>query len=244
MKGNEAVGHYNAAYKIVLLLIGFGGLASTAILPAMFRLYKKSIDDLGKFMVDVFRILALLGMPIAVLGLFLSAPITDLIYGAEYGNSILALTLLLWSVCTVFINIPFATCLLASGRQVNYLICVSIGAGINFVLNFILIQKYSLNGAAVATIVTEVIVLTLLILASRKVVKLTIIPTILRIILANFSLFIFMYFFQGNIMVKTFIGIIIYILLVFVLGIIKKADLKLIPLLQTSKNRKGFNDQQ
>jgi O-antigen/teichoic acid export membrane protein len=42
MKGETVVGWYNAAYKVVLLFIGFAGLFGTAIFPVLARSYKES----------------------------------------------------------------------------------------------------------------------------------------------------------------------------------------------------------
>jgi len=231
MKGDEIVGWYNAAYKLVLLLIGFGGLVSTTILPSMFRLYKRSTEELGKFMHTTFRVLVVVGLPIAVSGLFFSGEIIQLVYGAEYINSVLALTILFWTVFTVFANIPFATCLLGAHRQTKYLLCVSIGAVVNLVLNFLLIPKFSLYGAAAATVITEVIVLNLLIWYSRKVIPIRLVDVLVRGCPASLVLAIFFYLVSLNLIAKAAIGFVIYIGVLFLIGGLSKDDLQWIGLM-------------
>ncbi|MGB9763467.1 MAG: polysaccharide biosynthesis C-terminal domain-containing protein [Minisyncoccia bacterium] len=44
------------------------------------------------------------------------------------------------------------------GDYKNYLIVVSVGAIINFILNLVLIPKYGINGAIISTILAEVFV--------------------------------------------------------------------------------------
>ena len=126
---------------------------------------------------------------------------------------------------TVFANIPFANYLLASNRQVKYLICVSCGAAFNFGLNLALIPRYSLTGAAMATVLTELMVFTLLIHSSRSMFSRAMVGDSLRILAANAALFVLLYFIKSTILVTTIFGIGGYPVFLVMCGALVKKDI-------------------
>ena len=96
-------------------------------------------------------------------------PILTLIYSAEFEPGIVTFKILSFTLFTTFINTPLSYLLLAKNRQNDYLKIVMAGAILNLVLNILLIPKYSLLGAAIATVVTELLLFILyLYFASNK----------------------------------------------------------------------------
>ena len=183
----------------------------------------------------IFRVLFFISLPIALAGLFFSNHIILLVFGAQYIHAVTSLKILLWSVFTVFINIPFATLLLASGKQMRYLMCVSIGACVNFGLNLLLIPRLSHQGAAIATIVTEIVVLVLLYVYSRKEIHIAIPGTVLRGVICSAALGAFFYTVSIAPIVEVLLGAILYGILLKSIGGFSKEDVTMV--VQVIKNR-------
>jgi len=225
MKGVTVVGWYNAAYKIVLLFLGFASLFGTTIFPVLSRYHKESLDKLREFVFHSSRFNIFFGFPIAVGGTILSGQIIQFVYGSAYQSSILPLQILIWSVSTVYFNCSFAFCLLACDRQKEYMYSVIAGAIVNLILNIMLIPKYSMLGASIATIVCEVITLGLILFYSRRIVKA--IPGIdfLKTLGSSAFMGMVLYFLQGNLLIRVLVGIFVYLGVMIALRGIRGEDL-------------------
>lgn len=224
MKGVTVVGWYNAAYKIVLLFIGFATLFGTAIFPVLSRCYKESLDQFRKFVLRFSRLTIFFGLPIAVGGTILSDQIIQFVYGSAYQPSVLPLQILIWSVFTVYFNCSFAFCLLASDRQKEYMYSVLIGAAVNLTLNLMLIPKYSMLGASIATIVCEVVTLGLILFYSGRIVKSIPWIDLSKVIGSSSLMGLVLYSLSGNLLIKVFIGIAVYLGAMIILRGIHRED--------------------
>lgn len=173
MKGEEIVGWYSAAYKIILIISAFGGMYQFTIFPILSNFYKTSIEKLKVLMENSLTLAFLILIPIVVLVFSLAPIIIRLIYGIQYLNSILILQILIWNVPLIFISGLFAHFLLACGEQKRYMINVTVGAATNLILNVILIPPVGMIGAAIATIVAELMVLIMGYRGSKNIVKLS-----------------------------------------------------------------------
>jgi len=117
------------------------------------------------------RLTLAVGVPLAAGGMLLAEPLMGFAWGEEFRTASAApFAILVWSVATVFANVPYATILLATGRETRYLRAVGAGAALNVLANFVLIPRFGLTGAAAATMASEVVVLSLYILETRSIV--------------------------------------------------------------------------
>lgn len=149
----ETVGWYQAGYKIILLFIGLAGIVQMAFGPVFSRSSKpESLESSVKMFATVLYLAAILSTSFLV---FLKTEIIQILFGSMYTGSVQCLALLAISMFFVFISTIFMAPLLFIGRQKDYLAIVMSGAILNIILNLLLIPKYSYNGAAVATIVSN-----------------------------------------------------------------------------------------
>jgi len=155
MQGNEVVGWYNAAYRLMLVLSFIPAALLGAIFPIMSRLHKSSQDTLKFAYERSFKYLLILGFPIGVGTTILANRIITMVYGLEYVPSIIALQVLVWSEVFIFLNIVFATLLNSMDKQITVTKQCALGAALNVVLNLLLIPRYSYIGASIATVATE-----------------------------------------------------------------------------------------
>ncbi|MGB9613759.1 MAG: flippase, partial [Candidatus Margulisiibacteriota bacterium] len=155
----EVVGWYNAAYKIFLVLVGFLGLWQSTAFPVVSRRIIEDRERTITFLNKYARLTLLVVVPLVLLITFLAPWIIKLFYGVEYQSSSIALQMLVWSTLLIVIfGIYGILVMIPLGRSKEFLYGVGSGAVVNVILNFILIPRFSFIGAAVATILSEVMV--------------------------------------------------------------------------------------
>jgi O-antigen/teichoic acid export membrane protein len=218
MKSNEEVGWYNAAYTVILFTQVFGVIMTASFFPKLSQKYKESLESLKAVVNKFAKILHIFAWPIAFGGTLLASRILIFFYGKEYLPGTLALQILAWSMAIIYINTTYGEIIKATDRQKLYLIGVGGGAVLNVILNFLLIPLLSLNGAALATLLTEIAVLIFMYIQVNKLISVrlsayAVIPLCLSIIM---GFLIYFYFSNLNIILVIFLGALIYFLLLMV----------------------------
>jgi O-antigen/teichoic acid export membrane protein len=155
MRTDAAVGIYNASYKIIDMLAIVPSILLTALYPVFSRFHQDNKLLLKKSFNLALRYLAIACIPI-VIGVFLIADkIIILLYGSGYLESISVLKILIFISLISFINTPLFVALNAIGKQRITMINTAFTALANIVMNSILIPIWGINGAALATIISE-----------------------------------------------------------------------------------------
>jgi O-antigen/teichoic acid export membrane protein len=157
MKGDETVGWYNASFALVNNFTLFAAVFMGAAYPTFSRLYSSSPDSLKIAYQKSFKYLFLLGLPITVGGMILADRIILLLYGNEYLPSVSAFRILIWAVFPSHLCYLFSTFMNSINRQGMNLFFMIISTLANILLNLILIPQFSLIGASIATVSSEVI---------------------------------------------------------------------------------------
>lgn len=169
MQGDEVVGWYNAAYRLVFVLTVIPGVYFTSAFPAMSNYYVTSKESLKLIYEKSIKYMIILAVPIALGTSLLADKAIMLIFDPGYSNSIIALQILVWAVAFVFISSGFARLFESSNKQIIVTIVAGACALLNVVLNLILIPKYSYIGASIATVMTEFTALAILFLWSSRI---------------------------------------------------------------------------
>ena len=211
-------GWYNAAYKIIHVTIIPASLISKSFFPVLSKFFNESKERLQKAWDKQMESMILLAVPLMVGGIVLAPRIIYSFYSSTFAPSILAFQILMLTVGIIFLYRPFYDVMISSNNQKKVFGITVFGAIANIILNLILIPKYSLYGAAVATLLTYIFILPMYF---RFTVKLTSIsPFRLKFfftsILAIFSS-VLMYFmiiqpsiYSLNIFFSSIIGIMTY----------------------------------
>lgn len=155
------VGWYDAAYRIIGPAIIVMTLISMGFYPALSRFFKESKDKLQELWNLQLEIMILLGAPLTFGGFVVAPGLVHFLYGASYAPAILAFQFLIFVAGLNFLYNPYGMALLISNQQKKHLWAISIAALTNVVLNLILIPRFSLYGAAIATVITYVLLLVL-----------------------------------------------------------------------------------
>ena len=167
----EFVGYYTAAVSFIGALSPIVGFASVALLPMFTKLKGKQLS-LG--LKKSARLTIFISSIIFLVTLFSSYLIILIIYGKEYLPSIDILRLLSPLIFTIPLIALYTSYFLSQNKPQIISKYLIISTLINIILNYILISKllvygqiYSVYGAAIATIISQVVYLIGLII-SRK----------------------------------------------------------------------------
>jgi O-antigen/teichoic acid export membrane protein len=153
-KNFQMVGWYSAANKYIDAVAWVPQSAMGVVFPALSLLGAGDRRRLAFAYEKSFKMLAVLGLPLAV-GLGLTADsIVHFTRGFE--QSIPALQILAPSVVLLFVNNAFIYTLTAINRQLDFTRLALFTLAVNVILNLVLIPPYGYLGAAVASTVTEV----------------------------------------------------------------------------------------
>lgn len=213
MVGDYATGIYNATYKLISVLNLFYSVYTAVIFPVMSKLFKNDKKLLIISYEKSIKYLMLIIIPIAIGTMFYSLDIIQLIYGHKYDQAASVLSILIWTVCLLFISGASNNLLNASHREVTVTKIYAIAAVFNVVLNFFMIPHFSYNGAAITTVLSDVLIV---VLQTYVIYKLGHRPSknlyseLIKIIIGSAVLGIALYFLNLNMWIAIPVGIIIY----------------------------------
>ncbi|MFZ0441867.1 MAG: flippase [Methanobacterium sp.] len=233
MQGNEAVGLYNAAYRIVLFLLFIPTVINSAIFPVMSRLYVSSSNSLEQIVEKYFKFMILIGIPIGVLITILSTQIIILIFGNAFLASAPALQILIWATVLTFGNAAFVQLFQSTNKQILLTKITFIGMVVNITLNFILIPKFSYIAASFNTLLTELIILSLVMIMAYRLGYINkgtrLIKDSIKIIISSLLMGLFIWEFKDlNLLILILISGFLYLTILLVLRGIDSDDIKII----------------
>lgn len=149
------VGYYAAAYTLISFMINLGGTYTQSLTPTLTRVAGGATARTSLYHSSTAQVFAI-ALPLAAGGAFLAGDIVRLIFGAEYqAASGLALQLLLWSVPLALLREVNIVALVVNGHQMKVLRMTAISAALNLGINFLLIPRFGIAGAATSTVITE-----------------------------------------------------------------------------------------
>jgi O-antigen/teichoic acid export membrane protein len=166
------VGIYNAALPTAQLIRAIPGAFATIFFPVVSELYARNkIDDLRTTYSAVTKWMVSLIFPAFLLVLLFPQQVIGILFGADYVAGATALWILVLGFTVGAVLGPASAILQTYGRTKTLMATSYIGAAINFLLNFLLIPIYGVNGAAIATAVSLALLYILNFLFARRVAK-------------------------------------------------------------------------
>lgn len=153
--GSEAVGQYAAAVRLSEAWYFMPMAISASLFPAIInakkvseKLYYERLQKLYNFMV---WIAAAIALPMT----FMSDWIVKLLYGEQYYEAGGVLMIHIWAGIFVFLGVASGRWFVSENLQKYTFYRTVSGAIINIILNLSLIPKYGIQGAAVATLISQ-----------------------------------------------------------------------------------------
>ncbi|WP_059173413.1 flippase [Bacillus sp. FJAT-27445] len=156
-KDESAVGLYNAVYKIINALIIIPQVLSNSFFPYITSLINKNPDEYKRAVITCLRIVVLIVLPVSVGILFESQKIVYLLFGEKFAPATNTLVLLGVGMVFLSINTIIGTILLSRNSNSIMIKISIISLILNVLLNASLIPKLAIEGAAIATLTTEIL---------------------------------------------------------------------------------------
>lgn len=225
--GDYATGIYNATYKLISVFTLFYGVYSSVIYPVMSKLYKNDKSLLLISYEKSIKYLMMVMIPLSVAITLYSSDIIGFIYGHQYDAASLVLCILIWTVCLLFVNGPGNTLLNASHKEVTVTKIYLVAAVFNVVLNLILIPYLSFVGAAITTVLSDILIFSIQKYIIHKIAQKPhrkLYYDLGRIIAGSAILAVALHFLKLNMWVALPVGIIIYLASVYMLGLFDDDD--------------------
>jgi len=170
--GDKEVGLYSAAVKLseVWYVIPLALIQSVA--PVLVKSYNENIHKYNYRLQKLFNLLTLIGLVIAVPTIFLSGWIVEIVFGGAYSNSSGIFAIHIWSI--IFVGWGLLRNHILVFEKLVYITMIAslCGATANVIINYFLIPIYKGEGAAIATLLSQLISSSIVLLFFRKSRKL------------------------------------------------------------------------
>ena len=157
--GEAPTGWYNAAYVLYFTLIE---VINTPVVvgsyPTLARYYRSDPVMLDKLLGKLVYAMVVIGLPLAVGGLFTADRLIDFIYRGAYPESGPVLMLLLWSLVLIFPNTILVQMLIVEGRQDRVLRLRALSAALAVALNLVAVAAWGYVGPAAAIFLVQAVV--------------------------------------------------------------------------------------
>ena len=153
----QDVGYYGAAQRVIQMIYLIPGLISIAFFPSMARLMDNK-DRMKKILEKGLSLLTMLAVPLMVGGVVLAWEVVHILYGAQYLYGVMAFRILSLTFLPVFLSAMFGNAVFALNQERKLFTYVILGVVGNFAFNLLLIPFLGINGAALSTVINQIII--------------------------------------------------------------------------------------
>jgi O-antigen/teichoic acid export membrane protein len=184
VKGEHEVGLYQVSYKITGTIFILATLINQAYLPSLIGAHGKKDGALERIFNNSLRSIFFWSVPIAAGGMILGERIITYVFGPEYIAGVPAFRILVWNCVIFFLSSAMTNLLYASKGQKKAVKIFFFGALANTLANIVMIPLYGIIGAALTTVLAELVVLGGLYLLARRIVKIRLLKNTWQALLA------------------------------------------------------------
>ena len=157
LPNREEVGLYSVATQIASMWYFVPLAIITSFKPVVMKKKIESEQNYIETIQSLYSIIAWLGIIFGLIVVLFSDIIVTILYGKEYSTAVNIITISVWAGIFATLGSARSVWLLTENLQRYTLIYTSAGLVINVGLNYVLIPIYSGTGAAVATLVAQII---------------------------------------------------------------------------------------
>ena len=233
MKGNEVVGWYNAPYRLIVVLLFIPSIINIVVFPTMSRFHISSQNSLNLMTKKYFKFMLVIGIPIGVGTTLLADKVILLIFGTEYTQSIIALQILIWAMVFIFANAAFVRLFESINKQIIVTKITGICMIENIILNLLIIPRFSYIGASITTVITELTIVTFVLIFAYKtgysVQRREFLTNISKVTIASLIMGVFIWELRSlNLLILVLLSTSLYIGILYLIGGINKEDIELL----------------
>ncbi|SMO33980.1 oligosaccharide flippase family protein [Gracilimonas mengyeensis] len=218
-------GQYGAAFRIIIIAMMIDRVFVNLLLPNLASTWTKNPALATRRISIVYRLVMATGVLIALIFAITAGPVIDILYGAEYQQSVLILQLLSIMIAATFVNSLFSFGLIATNKDKEYFLSTSFGG----IISAVLICGFALFGnvysVAVSVFLSELIITAFTYYWFRKVIPLKIIKPILLTVLPALVLFFASVVSPLHPLLNVFIATFIYLIVIFKSDLVSKEQM-------------------
>lgn len=230
LAGDRYVAWYNIALKLAVTLTIIPGAFATAFFPAMSRAFVESKETLKTIFEKTMEYLLIISIPISFAAFVLASDIIGFAF-PDFPATTPALQVFMAGIVFLFINYPIGNLLNAANKQGLNTVNMGIALVVNIILNIILIPQHTYIGAAIAAVVSSVVLVVLglprvysivkfdSVVLFNRAAKATIAATVMTLVL---------HFVQPHLhfVALVGVGVVVYSVAIFVVRGITKSEIK------------------
>jgi O-antigen/teichoic acid export membrane protein len=164
----DVVGDYGAAYRLLEATLFVSWSVGAAVYPVFSRLATTSDPPVGVVFQRSLKLAIALTLPLAAGALVLAGPLVEVLYGSSYDDAESALRLLAPAIALYPVCYVTGYLLVSQDRQRVLTWVYGLVALENVLANFVLIPWLSLNGAALGTSISQLLVAAILVTVAQR----------------------------------------------------------------------------
>ena len=160
MKTDEDVGYYNTAVKIKSILVSLVTSLGAVLLPrASYYIKQGNMSEFKRINKKALNFVFLVSCPLTVYFIMFAKAGIFFLSGKEFGGSILPMQIIMPTLIFIGVsNILGIQMLIPLGKEKIVLYSEIAGAAVDLIINALLIPRYASAGAAIGTVVAELVV--------------------------------------------------------------------------------------
>ena len=154
------VGYYDYSNKIIQIVLKIIISLTTIMLPVIaYQFSVNNHDKIKRYVDELVNFVVFFGLPITFGLISVCDNLVLVIFGSNYFRVSILLKILAFSILPISLTDVVERYLISTKNEVRFTVYIVIGMFVNLVLNLVLIRYFSSVGVALATIVTEFVVL-------------------------------------------------------------------------------------
>lgn len=154
MLDDSAVGVYSVAIKISEVWYFIPTIITASVFPTLIATRERSETEYYAQLQRLFNLLVWMAITIGVSMTFLATPLVAFLFGEAFREAGAVLAIHIWAGVFVFLGVASGKWYVIENRQILSLQRALLGAGVNLVLNLLLIPRLGVVGAAWATLLS------------------------------------------------------------------------------------------
>lgn len=160
IKGDEAVGYYNAAVNIKNIMVSLVTSFGAVLLPRLSVYIKENRqEEFKKLTATALYFVILISIPLVIYFIIYAQPGIYFLSGSSYQGAVLPMQIMMPTVFFIGLSNLFGIQILVpQDKEIVVVHSVTLGAIVNVISNSILIPILGVSGAAIGTLIAECIV--------------------------------------------------------------------------------------
>ncbi len=155
MIDDASVGYYASAVAVTTMWTFILSAIIDSVKPVILSKFSSSTEQFNRGLICLYGAITYICAAVAIVISLFSKYIILLLYGEAYLNARGALCILCWDTAFSYLGVARSIWMVPNGKQSFEKYIAASGAICNLILNWIMIPLWGVNGAAIATLVTQ-----------------------------------------------------------------------------------------